>query len=305
MKKLNNKGFAISTVIYAVLIIAVLIMGMLLSTMVFSKKTTDDLVYSVEKDLNSHIEEQDLKISSKICKRAKTLHSITCTSYSTEGYCKATKAGSGQDSITFGQIGTSGKLASGDAFDCDVNGDGTYDAATERFYYVSDLNSSTAILIYYTYTNRYPYNAQSSNSYSGPITAVGALPTTTEWSNISLVQKTSQIYNNEGGTTVKVYSSSPTPSSYTLPKYTYTTAARLLTLTEYNKITNTDIFWEKFGHMDPDCVWLNTPPASGGGSQVMAVYNPTFTVIATRPYNVLTSCAVKPVIEVSKGLIVY
>lgn len=52
MKKVNNKGFAISTVIYCILIIAILIMGMLFSTIVFSKKTTDDLVYSVEKDLN-------------------------------------------------------------------------------------------------------------------------------------------------------------------------------------------------------------------------------------------------------------
>ena len=248
--------------------------------------------------LNGEITTVNIYPVTRKCQRAKTLHSITCTSSSTEGYCKA---GRRKDSITFGQIGTSGKLASGDAFDCDVNGDGTYDAATERFYYVSDLNSSTAILIYYTYTNRYPYNAQSSNSYSGPITAVGALPTTTKWSNISLVQKTSQIYNHSGGTTV-VDSSNKT---HTLPKYTYTTAARLLTLTEYNKIPNTDIFWENFGNMDPNCVWLNTPLASGGGSQVMAVYNPSYTSIATMPYSVSTSCAVKPVIEVSKGLIVY
>lgn len=248
--------------------------------------------------LNAEITTVNIYPVTRKCQRAKTLHSITCTSSSTEGYCKA---GNRKDSITFGQIGTSGKLASGDAFDCDVNGDGTYDAATERFYYVSDLNSSTAILIYYTYTNRYPYNAQSSNSYSGPITAVGALPTTTKWSNISLVQKTSQIYNHSGGTTV-VDSSNKT---HTLPKYTYTTAARLLTLTEYNKITNTDIFWENFGNMDPNCVWLNTPLASGGGQQVMAVYNPSYTSIATMPYSVSTSCAVKPVIEVSKGLIVY
>lgn len=248
--------------------------------------------------LNAEITTVNIYPVTRKCQRAKTLHSITCTSSSTEGYCKARHR---KDSITFGQIGTSGKLASGDAFDCDVNGDGTYDAATERFYYVSDLNSSTAILIYYTYTNRYPYNAQSSNSYSGPITAVGALPTTTKWSNISLVQKTSQIYNHSGGTTV-VDSSNKT---HTLPKYTYTTAARLLTLTEYNKITNTDIFWENFGNMDPNCVWLNTPLASGGGSQVMAVYNPSYTSIATMPYSVSTSCAVKPVIEVSKGLIVY
>lgn len=248
--------------------------------------------------LNGEITTVNIYPVTRKCQRAKTLHSITCTSYSTEGYCKA---GRRKDSITFGQIGTSGKLASGDAFDCDVNGDGIFNDAAERFYYVSDLNSSTAILIYYTYTNRYPYNAQTSNSYSGPITAVGALPTTTKWSNISLVQKTSQIYNHSGGTTV-VDSSNKT---HTLPKYTYTTAARLLTLTEYNKITNTDIFWENFGNMDPNCVWLNTPLASGGGQQVMAVYNPAYTSIATMPYIVSTSCAVKPVIEVSKGLIVY
>lgn len=248
--------------------------------------------------LNGEITTVNIYPVTRKCQRAKTLHSITCTSSSTEGYCKAGKR---KDSITFGQIGTSGKLASGDAFDCDVNGDGVYDSVTERFYYVSDLNSGTAILIYYTYTNRYPYNARTSDSYSGPLTAVGALPTTTGWSNISLVQKTSQIYNHSGGTTV-IDSSNKT---HTLPKYTYTTAARLLTLTEYNKITNTDIFWEKFGYMDPNCVWLNTPLASGGGSQVMAVYNPTYTSIATMPYSVSTSCAVKPVIEVSKGLIVY
>lgn len=247
--------------------------------------------------LNGEITTVNIYPVTRKCQRAKTLHSITCTSSSTEGYCKAGKR---KDSITFGQIGTSGKLASGDAFDCDVNGDGVYDSVTERFYYVSDLNSGTAILIYYTYTNRYPYNARTSDSYSGPLTAVGALPTTTEWSNISLVQKTSQIYNHSGGTTV-IDSSNKT---HTLPKYTYTTAARLLTLTEYNKITNTDIFWEKFGYMDPNCVWLNTPLASGG-SLVMAVYNPTYTSIATMPYSVSTSCAVKPVIEVSKGLIVY
>lgn len=248
--------------------------------------------------LNGEITTVNIYPVTRKCQRAKTLHSITCTSSSTEGYCKAEHR---KDSITFGQIGTSGKLASGDAFDCDVNGDGIFNDATERFYYVSDLNSSTAILIYYTYTNRYPYNARSSNSYSGPITAVEALPTTTKWSNISLVQKTSQIYNHSGGTTV-VDSSNKT---HTLPKYTYTTAARLLTLTEYNKITNTDIFWENFGNMDPNCVWLNTPLASGGGSQVMAVYKPAYTSIATMPYSVSTSCAVKPVIEVSKGLIVY
>ena len=47
----------------------------------------------------------------KLCKRATTLHSGTV----------------GSTTVNFGQIGTTGTLASGDAFDCDVNGDGVVD----------------------------------------------------------------------------------------------------------------------------------------------------------------------------------
>lgn len=37
----------------------------------------------------------------------------------------------------------------GDAFDCNVNGDGTYNQVTESFYYVTDLDSNTVVLVYY------------------------------------------------------------------------------------------------------------------------------------------------------------
>lgn len=303
MKKLNNKGFAISTVIYAVLIIAVLIMGMLLSTMVFSKKTTDDLVYSVEKDLNSHIEEQDIKISSKICKRARTLHSETCTSSSTTGYCTA-----GGTSITYGQLGNAGVLTSGDAFDCDVNGDGNYDPATERFYYVTDLNSTTAILLFYTTTSsdgkrsvgvRPPYDSSGVN-YNGPVTAASVLPTKTAWPKATLYNNPAQIYNYEGGTTVE-YS-----GTHTLPKYKYTTAARLLTYSEYLKLPK-DIFWEDFGGTNgqyfPNCLWLNTPYQTS--PQVFVIHAPYQLNISTYPSTPNNSCGVRPVIEVKKTDIDY
>ncbi len=303
MKKLNNKGFAISTVIYAVLIIAVLIMGMLLSTMVFSKKTTDDLVYSVEKDLNSHIEEQDIKISSKICKRARTLHSETCTSSSTTGYCTA-----GGTSITYGQLGNTGVLTSGDAFDCDVNGDGNYDPATERFYYVTDLNSTTAILLFYTTTSsdgkrsvgvRPPYDSSGVN-YNGPVTAASVLPTKTAWPKATLYNNPAQIYNYEGGTTVE-YS-----GTHTLPKYKYTTAARLLTYSEYLKLPK-DIFWEDFGGTSgqyfPNCLWLNTPYQTS--PQVFVIHAPYQLNISTYPSTPNNSCGVRPVIEVKKTDIDY
>lgn len=303
MKKLNNKGFAISTVIYAVLIIAVLIMGMLLSTMVFSKKTTDDLVYSIEKDLNSHIEEQDIKISSKICKRARTLHSETCTSSSTTGYCTA-----GGTSITYGQLGNTGVLTSGDAFDCDVNGDGNYDPATERFYYVTDLNSTTAILLFYTTTSsdgkrsvgvRPPYDSSGVN-YNGPVTAASVLPTKTAWPKATLYNNPAQIYNYEGGTTVE-YS-----GTHTLPKYKYTTAARLLTYSEYLKLPK-DIFWEDFGGTSgqyfPNCLWLNTPYQTS--PQVFVIHAPYQLNISTYPSTPNNSCGVRPVIEVKKTDIDY
>ena len=57
MRKLKKQGFAISTIIYCILILAILIMGLLFSTMSFSKKTTDDFVYSVEKNLNTFANE--------------------------------------------------------------------------------------------------------------------------------------------------------------------------------------------------------------------------------------------------------
>ena len=317
MKKLNNKGFAISTVIYAVLIIAVLIMGMLLSTMVFSKKTTDDLVYSVEKDLNSHIEEQDIKISSKICKRAKTLHSETCTSSSTTGYCTA-----GGTSITYGQLGNTGVLTSGDAFDCDVNGDGNYDPETERFYYVTDLESDTNIAVLVFYTNASPEGTRSrgtrppyhsSNSYSGPRDAASMLPTTTAWPKATLYNKTSQIYNEDGGTTVIISTSTTTIENLPIFTYSDTVAARLLTYKEFRQMSDTakNTFLQDLGGSHPtdwpSCIWLNTAYQRGGGiyGQVYAIYSPARETIAVRQYTPNQSCGVRPVIEVKKTDIDY
>lgn len=230
----------------------------------------------------------------KLCKRATTLHSSS--------------------SVTYGQIGTSGKLASGDAFDCDVNGDGTYDAATERFYYVTDLDgdSNTAVLIFYgnsnssgvSLTNR-TYYAYSGGNYSGPLTAINALPTTTAWPRVGLIKKKSQIYNEDGGTTAKY--STNTITTHNLPKFTYTTAARLLTYQEYDKITDNSFLWENFDGQYADCIWLNTPIASTGQSNaVLAIDKHTSNVIAPMPNDgASTLCGVRPAIEVLKTDMIY
>lgn len=232
----------------------------------------------------------------KLCRRATSLHT--------------------NSSITYGQLGTSGTLASGDAFDCDVNGDGTYDAATERFYYVTDLstNSKVAVLIYYGNSNSsgvslgqrtpYYYNG-SGNNYSGPITASAQLPTTTAWPRVGLTQRKVQIYNEADGKTATI--SGSTNVSHNLPLYTYKTAARLLTYQEYSKMTNTTVFLENLGGSYASCLWLITPEALGSGS-IWAIKNPTGTTVNVEPVSAsstATLCGVRPVIEVFKSDMTY
>lgn len=236
----------------------------------------------------------------RLCKRATTFHSETCTSSSITGYCYARGT-----SITYGQIGSIGTLTSGDAFDCDVNGDGTYDPATERFYYVTDLNSTTAILIFYTNTNsagersggtRPPYDSSGTN-YDGPVTAASVLSTKTAWPKATLYNNPAQIYNIDGGTTIQ-YS-----GTHTLPKYKYTTAARILTYQEFLKLPSA-IFWEDFGGQNfPSCLWLNTPYPTT--PQVYAIHAPYKLNIGVYPSTPTNSCGVRPVIEVKKEDMLY
>ena len=238
----------------------------------------------------------------KLCKRATTLHTGT--------------VGTSTTTVNYGQIGTSGKLASGDAFDCDVNGDGVYDAATERFYYVTDLSgvSNTAVLIFYgnsndsgVYLANRTYYAYLGSNYSGPLTAINALPTTTAWPRVGLIKKTSQIYNEKGGTTA-AYSTNTT-TTHNLPKFTYTTAARLLTYQEYEKITDNSFLWENFGDggQIAGCIWLNTPQYSTGLSNaVWAIDKHVSNVLAPMPNDgANTLCGVRPVIEVLKTDMIY
>ena len=60
-----------------------------------------------------------------ICKRATTLHTEECTQTDATNYCSGagytTSGSKGTTTITYGNLGTTGVLTSGDAFDCDVN----------------------------------------------------------------------------------------------------------------------------------------------------------------------------------------
>ena len=69
-----------------------------------------------------------------VCKKAQTgtLHTETCVS---SGSCWS-HGYSSNPTITYGTIPDNDSPKKGDAYDCDVNDDGTYDAQTERFYYI-------------------------------------------------------------------------------------------------------------------------------------------------------------------------
>ena len=175
-------------------------------------------------------------MSSIVCKRANDLHTI--------------------NGITYGNpIITENELNSGDAFDCDVNGDGTYDENTERFYYVTDMDDSTAVLIYYNNVEKgKPSNSKlvaydsSGENFHGPRTAIEELPSTSEWRNVSLKNSVRAILNENGGNTTK---GETLPSNFSYVGY----SARLLTTQEINKACNITVGTATPGELD-SCNYL-------------------------------------------------
>ena len=192
----------------------------------------------------------------KLCKRATTLHTETCTNEDATEYCQADGYAL-NDTITYGNLGTTGTLASGDAFDCDVNGDGVYDSTTERFYYVSDMtngvtqDSNTAVLIYYNNVSgglpsnltSYAYDVNGNAYTNGPITAKGQLPTTSQWKNVSLINTTRNI-TDEKNTVRK--------SSFSYEGY----AARLLTAQEVSAGCGFTVGSVATGELSSKCKYL-------------------------------------------------
>ena len=139
-------------------------------------------------------------VSYPVCQRATTLHQEVCENSSCGDYSLG-------DTITYGNLGTDDILSTGDAFDCDVNGDGEYNSTNERFYYLSDLNANSnyAVLVYYNNvsagvsdsTAPYTYMRQLEQDrpvYSvGPETAVLQLPTIFQWTNVKLSNVTRKL----------------------------------------------------------------------------------------------------------------
>ena len=213
-----------------------------------------------------------------ICKRATTLHTEECTWDDTTYCCSGAGYKKGEN-ITYGNLGTSGTLTSGDAFDCDVNGDGTYDPETERFYYVSDyyntstksFESDTAVLIYYndvsagspSNNTTYAYDSSGEN-WHGPQTAIEQLPTISQWSNVSLKNITRTIFNE---TSENITTGGTLPSNFSYSGY----AARFLTLQEIKKGTGiTNISKWEVGELDKFTYLFENTKFSIDGNSVWA-----------------------------------
>ena len=192
-----------------------------------------------------------------MCKRAIILHKETCTQKS--DYCAGDGYTNGSE-IEYGSLGTDGVLTSGDAFDCDVNGDGEYDSDTERFYYISDAtngittNNNTAVLIYYnnvsggvsSNSTTYAYD-ESNENWHGPQTAIKQLPITDQWK--TRLTNTKRQITTEAGTT--------STSGGTLPEFSYEGyAARLLTVQEVNAGCGFTVGSRNTGELSKQCKYL-------------------------------------------------
>ena len=265
------------------------------------------------------------------CTRATKLNTETCLGNT--NWC-VPEVGYG-NTITYGNATvTQGVLKTGDAFDCDVNGNGKYDTdssgnSTERFYYVSDLwnmpingsntyNTNVAVLIFYTNfvsgspsNNGAQYHSNGTN-YSGPITAISNLPTTSTWSNVRLTSTTRQIYTKSNATSI---------TGGTLPSVSYSgKAARLLTYQELNKgcyngstsiesdrgLESCNFLFDhtKYSQFDVPTYgpWLETP--SSGNTTLIFVASSAKANVDTFMADA-TTVGVRPVIEVSKSDIYY
>ena len=268
-----------------------------------------------------------------ICKRATTLHTEECTQTDSQYFCSGagytTSGSKGTTTITYGNLGTKGSLNSGDAFDCDVNGDGEYNPGTERFYYVSDyyntstksFENDTAVLIYYNNVSAgilnnsatYAYDSSGEN-WHGPRTAITELPTTSQWNNVSLKNDIRLITTNSGGNTT---TGGTTPSNFSYAGY----AARFLTIEEVRvAINNNNIPDWILGELDKYIYLLENTKFSSDNNLALSwwlenarsdssedayyVHSHTRSV-SNKPVSNSSDRSVRPAIEVSKTNIEY
>ena len=227
-----------------------------------------------------------------ICKRATTLHN--------------------DGTYTYGSIQSGETLKTGDAFDCDVNGDNVFDSTNERFYYLTSDSHNNGVLIlsnstsasgtdYAPMCNYTAVNYATGSNNIGPNVAYTELPDRDTWTNVKLYQNGLRHIVYHTGTDAV--------------DFTYTNrAARLATTAEISSACNITVvnnpsadylsanckfLLENLGNsVCRDNYWLETPRA--GGVEVYRIDKAGYVGYKNAVANV---AGVRPVIEVPLELI--
>ena len=301
--------------------------------------------------------EQPPNLTNYTCKRATTLHTEECRAtyddiynyyYSRYGAGYALSVAEnrinfncggqgyglngslGKTTITYGNLGIKGILIGGDAFDCDINGDGVYNDKTERFYYISDyyntitkeFEKDKAVLLYYsTVSNGLPNtttagegyyrNTMSNGTYDGPKDLIAKLPTISQWKNVKLINSNRNILFENGKDSI--YEGNYLPKDFSYGN----SAARLLTAQELQQACDIEIGFYKTGELDK-CnflyenteyteasspimgFWLETPGYITYDGNVYVVSGRERTIVEVESDEYM---GIRPVIEIHKDKI--
>ena len=204
MKKKN--GFLAVSIIFSFFIVFLMILTINMTSYAQNRILLNQIKKDIKTTTNLKIDKIEIakRCNSEVedckCKRATNLHYEIDTSK------------------IFGNLSNNGSdLISGDAFDCDVNGDGTYSENNERFYFLTTLseNQDYAVLVYYSNVLNGEPTDDGVSKYNlgdgdlGPTVAVTHLPSSSSWSNVSLYAKDSGVektITDELGNTKKVFS---------------------------------------------------------------------------------------------------
>ena len=179
-----------------------------------------------------------------VCKKATKLHEVLCEQRENGLGCNR-DIGYG-NLIVYGTIPNS-VPKTGDAYDCDVNNDGTFDDKTERFYYVYNFGNYSSLIYYKNVKDQVSYDNVGEN-WHGPRNAYKYLPSTNEWNNPGIVLPGSRQIITEKDTI--------NTDTNQIESFNYSgKAARFLTTQEVRNVCNVTIGDVSFGQLD-NCKWL-------------------------------------------------
>lgn len=173
MKRINSHGFAISTMLYGLLIISSLIIFMLLEMMVFNKKSSSDFVNQVEKELNKFSDRVITNAPVIVPEKASayTYNSSTCTTGNEAG-CLATNCynNNAANSCPAGTI-INYKVKEGEIV---------------TFHVVTDLGTKLVLQSQRNIVYNTPWNSAAADNSRGPMTILPILENaTSSWVNVN------------------------------------------------------------------------------------------------------------------------